>query len=108
MKVHGEQLSGMELDDGLRGKVTVTDASGEAEVRSLTRCAPSCVSVKNLAQEDFGTKIDTPRVWCNSSAALQAAKRMLLLAVPGAYENHYGKLMRTKSSKHIDKAFRYC
>lgn len=51
-------------------------SSGEAEVRALTHCAQTCVYVKNLAQEDFGLKIDVPRVWCDSSAALQAAKRI--------------------------------
>ena len=51
-------------------------SSGEAEVRSLTHCAQSAVYVRNLAQEDFGLTVDTPRVWCDSSAALQAAKRI--------------------------------
>ena len=51
-------------------------SSGEAEIRSLTHCAQSSVYVRNLACEDFGLKVDTPRVWCDSSAALQAAKRI--------------------------------
>ena len=41
-------------------------SSGEAEIRSLTHCAQSSVHVK----------VDTPRVWCDSSAASQAAKRI--------------------------------
>jgi hypothetical protein len=36
----------------------------------------TCVYVTDLAQENFGLKIDTPRVWCNFSTALQAAKRI--------------------------------
>jgi hypothetical protein len=32
--------------------------------------------MKKLSQENFGLKIDTPRVRCDSSAALQAAKRI--------------------------------
>ena len=51
-------------------------SSGEAEIRSWTHCAQSSVYVRNLACEDFGLKVDTPRVWCDSSAALQAAKRI--------------------------------
>jgi hypothetical protein len=51
-------------------------SSGEAEVRALTHCAQTCVYVKNLAQEDFGLKIDSLRVRCDSPAALQAAKRI--------------------------------
>jgi len=48
-------------------------SSGEAEVRALTHCAQICVCVKILVQENFGLKIDTPRIRCDSSAALQAA-----------------------------------
>ena len=71
---------------------------GEAEMRSLTRCAQSCVYVKNLAQEDFGMKIDTPRVWCDSSAALQAAKRIGLAKMRHVAVGHMyiQELVRTK------------
>ena len=51
-------------------------SSGEAELRSLTQCCKSAVFIKNLCQEDFGLKVDVPRVWCDSSAAIQAAKRL--------------------------------
>ena len=51
-------------------------SSGEAELRALTRCGQSAVYVRNLAQHDFKLKVDTPRIWCDSSAALQAAKRI--------------------------------
>ena len=32
--------------------------------------------VQNLVQDDFGLRVDTPRLWCVSSATLQAAKRL--------------------------------
>jgi len=53
-------------------------SSGEAEVRALAHCAQTCVCMKKLSQENFGLKIDTPRVRCDSSAALEAAKRIAL------------------------------
>ena len=50
-------------------------SSGEAELRALTRCGQSAVYARNLAQNDSKLEIDTPRM-CDSSAALQAAKRI--------------------------------
>lgn len=55
---------------------TPATSSGEAEIRSLTECAKAALFVKHLAETDFGMVIDTPRIWSDSSAALQAAKRM--------------------------------
>lgn len=73
-------------------------SSGEAEVRSLTHCAQSAVYVRNLAQEDFGLRIDTPRIWCDSSAALQAAKRIGLGKMRHVAVGHMyiQELVRTK------------
>ena len=51
-------------------------SSGEAELRSLNHCAQSSIYSRNLALNDFGLPVATPRVWCDSSAALQAAKRI--------------------------------
>ena len=51
-------------------------SSGEAELRSLNHCAQSSIYSRNLAMNDFGLPVATPRVWCDSSAALQAAKRI--------------------------------
>ena len=55
---------------------TPATSSGEAEIRALNHCALSAVFVRNLAQEDFGMTVNVPRIWCDSSAALQAAKKM--------------------------------
>ena len=55
---------------------TPAASSGEAEIRALNECAKTSVFVKNLAETDFGMSIDTPRIWCDSSAALQAARKM--------------------------------
>ncbi|CAE7247114.1 RE1, partial [Symbiodinium natans] len=51
-------------------------SSSEAELRSLNHCAQSSVYIQNLARYDFGLPVSTPRIWCDSSAALQAAKRI--------------------------------
>ncbi|CAE7242490.1 RE2 [Symbiodinium sp. CCMP2592] len=51
-------------------------SSGEAELRSLNHCAQSCMYIQNLAVHDFDLPVSTPRIWCDSSAALQAAKRI--------------------------------
>ena len=51
-------------------------SSGEAELRSLNHCAQSSMYIQNLARYDFGLPVSTPRIWCDSSAALQAAKRI--------------------------------
>ena len=55
---------------------TPATSSGEAEMRALNHCALSAVFVRNLAQEDFGMTVSVPRIWCDSSAALQSAKKM--------------------------------
>ena len=55
---------------------TPATSSGEAEIRSLTHCAQTAVFVRNLAEKDFGMKLDTPRIWCDSSAAIQAGKKI--------------------------------
>ena len=51
-------------------------SSGEAEIRSLTECAKATLFVKHLAETDFGMDVDTPRIWFDSSAALQASSKM--------------------------------
>ena len=51
-------------------------SSGEAELRSLNECARSSVYVRNLATHDFGLNVDTPRIWCDSAAALQVSRKM--------------------------------
>ena len=51
-------------------------SSGEAEIRSLTQCAKDTVFLKNLCELDFGLLVDTPRIWCDSSAALQGSRKM--------------------------------
>ena len=55
---------------------TPATSSGEAEIRSLTECAKATLVVKQLAETDFGMDVDTPRIGCDSSAALQASRRM--------------------------------
>ena len=55
---------------------TPATSSGEAEIRALNHCALSALFIRNLAQEDFGMTVNVPRLWCDSSAALQAAKRI--------------------------------
>ena len=47
-------------------------SSGEAQLRALAPCGQSAVYVRNLAQNDF----KLTRIWCDSSAALPAAKRV--------------------------------
>ena len=51
-------------------------SSGEAELRSLNECARSSVYVRNLATHHFGLNVDTPRIWCDSAAALQVSRKM--------------------------------
>ena len=51
-------------------------SAGEAQGRSVTHSAQNAGHVRNLAQENFVSTVDTPRVWCDSSDALQAAKRI--------------------------------
>lgn len=51
-------------------------SSGEAEIRALSHCGRTTIFVRNLAENEFGMKVDTPRIWCDSSAALQAARKM--------------------------------
>ena len=55
---------------------TPATSSGEAEVRALTQCAQDLVFVRNLGVEDFGMSIDVPRLFCDSSAAIQVARRL--------------------------------
>ena len=55
---------------------TPATSSAEAEIRSLTHCAQSAVHVKNLCEQDLGMEVEMPRIWCDSSAALQAAKKL--------------------------------
>ena len=55
---------------------TPATSSGEAEVRALTQCAQDLVFVRNLGVEDFGMTIDVPRLFCDSSAAIQVARRL--------------------------------
>eukprot|EP00439_Symbiodinium_sp_Y106_P050733 s2067_g6.t1 len=42
--------------------------------RALTQCAQDLVFVRNLGVEDFGMAIDVPRLFCDSSAAIQEEK----------------------------------
>ena len=51
-------------------------SSGEAEIRALSHCGRTTIFIRNLAEHDFGMKVETPRIWCDSSAALQAARKM--------------------------------
>ena len=55
---------------------TPATSSGEAEVRALTQRAQDLVFVRNLGVEDFGMSIDVPRLFCDSSAAIQVARRL--------------------------------
>ena len=54
---------------------TPATSSAEADLRSLTKTAQSLVYVKQLCELDFGLNIATPRLWCDSSAAIQVSKR---------------------------------
>ena len=51
-------------------------SSGEAEIRALSHCGRTTIFIRNLTEQDFGMKVETPRIWCDSSAALQAARKM--------------------------------
>ena len=51
-------------------------SSGEAEIRALSHCGRTTMFIRNLTEQDFGMKVETPRIWCDSSAALQAARKM--------------------------------
>ena len=55
---------------------TPATSSGEAELRALNECAKSSVFVRNLAMNDFGLNVDVPRIWCDSSAALQTSRKL--------------------------------
>ena len=45
-------------------------SSGEAEIGSLAQCAKDTVFPKNLCE------LDTPRIWGDSSVALQGSRKM--------------------------------
>ena len=55
---------------------TPATSSGEAEIRALTHCAQTAMFVKNVCEHDFGLSVETPRLWSDSSAALQASRKM--------------------------------
>ena len=71
-------LAGTLVESGAHTQqVAPATSSGEAEIRSLTECATATLFVKHLAETaDFGMDVDTPRIWFDSSAALQASRRM--------------------------------
>ena len=51
-------------------------SSAEAELRNLTKTAQTLIYVKQLCELDFGLNIATPRLWCDSSAAIQVSRRL--------------------------------
>ena len=55
---------------------TPATSSGEAETRALSRGARDAMFVKQLAEEDFGLKLGTARLWTDATTALQTAKRL--------------------------------
>ena len=51
-------------------------SSGEAETRVLTDCCKQGIFLYYLLTHDFGVEAEIPRIWTDSSAALQLSKRL--------------------------------
>ena len=51
-------------------------SSSDAEIRGASRGAREAIFLWDLGTLDFGLKISRPKLWTDSSAAMQAAKRI--------------------------------
>ena len=62
---------------------TPAASSGEAETRALSRGARDAMFFKQLAEEDFGLKLGTARLWTDATTALQTASRARAVPLRG-------------------------
>ena len=65
-----------EIDSCVQTQPGVPTSSGEAEYRVMVRGAQHLTFLQNLCVHDFGVGVLIPKMWTDSSAALQLSKRL--------------------------------
>ena len=80
----GAQIATIVMVAGAVAQVTAQTQPGapatsspDAERRGVSRATREAIFVKELIELDFGVECQKPRVWTDSSSAMQAAKELV-------------------------------